>query len=405
LLGNVVEASMQQNRNQLTALKTFFFFFGGANVLIGPFLPIYLTHQGFSPAKVGLILGVATFCGVVAQPFWAYMSDRYKTVKKILLILIIACLALSAGLFFSNVFLIAILFALLFYLVWSPIGVLTDSLAIKTVSISGESYGNIRLWSSVGFAGFAILAGPLLERFGIQWLYLYFWLLLIIMVISLKPIHDHNESSKAVELRDVKELVKNREFAWFLLLIFFLSIPFGFNSMFTLYMKDLGAGEKLIGLATMISAGSEVPFFYFLTKYVGKHNELFLLSIVSLLYTFRWFITAIIVSPLILTLFQITQGVTFAAFWLISLQFVVRIVPDYLRGTGQSLLAMMCFGVVSIFGNIVGGWFFESFGGQKMYMMMGMVASVATILFFITFRFQQKQKHRIQEESGLVEKN
>ncbi len=388
----MVEARMQQNWNQLTALKTFFFFFGGANVLIGPFLPIYLVHQGFSPSKVGLILGVATFCGVVAQPFWAYMSDQYKTVKKILFILIIACLALSAGLFFSDVFLIAILFALLFYLVWSPMGVLMDSLAIKTVSTGGGSYGSIRLWSSVGFAGIAILAGPLLEWFGIQWLYIYFWLLLIIMIISLKPVHDHNESSKTAELQDVKDLLKNREFVWFLLLIFILSIPFGFNSMFTLYMKDLGAGEQLIGLATMISAGSEVPFFYLLTKYLGKNNELFLLSIVSLLYTFRWLITAFIASPAHFNVLSNYEGVTFVAFWLISLQFVVRIVPDYLRGTGQSLLAMMCFGVVSIFGNIVSGWFFESFGGQKMYMMMGMVASVSAILFFITFRFQKNKK-------------
>src|SRR3954451_24970588 len=101
-----MEAYMRRERDQIVSLKVLFFLYGGTIVLIGPFLPLYLVNQGFSPLKVGLILGVSTFFGVLGQPYWAYMSDRFKTVKKILLIVYVSSLLISVGLFFSKLFLV-----------------------------------------------------------------------------------------------------------------------------------------------------------------------------------------------------------------------------------------------------------------------------------------------------------
>lgn len=236
---------MRREWDQLLSLKVLNFLFGGTMVLIGPFLPLYLVHQGFSPLQVGLILGVATFFGVLGQPYWAYMSDRYQTVKKILLFVYFFSFLLSVGLFYSHLFYVVMIFSILFYLVWTPAQALIDSLVIKTVRKGKGSYGKIRLWSSFGFAAIALIAGPLLESIGIKMLSIFFWIMLFTMIISLKPVSDHNESSRSAEANDVKVLLQNREFLWLLILLFILCIPNGFNSMFSLHMKELGAGEKL----------------------------------------------------------------------------------------------------------------------------------------------------------------
>lgn len=383
---------MEEIKKQIFSLKLLFFVFGGTNVLIGPFLPLYFIHQGFSVLDVGFILGIAALFGVIGQPVWAYFSDRFKTIKKILLILFLSCLIISTGMFISKTLSTALIFSILFYLVWSPTGVLIDSMAVLKVNTLKTNYGNVRLWSSIGFAGIALLAGPLLEFTGINNLNLIYWSFLIIIMIIILPIQEQRESTKAVELKDIVMLFKNKEFAWFLGMLFILSIPNGLNSMFSIHMKKLGAGEQLIGFSTTILAASEVPVFYFLGKHLEKYKEIPLLSIVSILYTLRWTITALISSPLILMFLQVSQSVTFAPLWLIALKAVVRMVPDHLRSTGQTVLAITSFGVVSIFGNMAGGWVFQTFGGRFMYLMMGCITAFAAILFFITFLWQKNYK-------------
>ncbi|PLS05360.1 MFS transporter [Neobacillus cucumis] len=383
---------MKEIKKQIFSLKLLFFVFGGTNVLIGPFLPLYFIHQGFSPLDVGFILGIASLFGVIGQPIWAFLSDRFKTIKKILLILFLSCLIISTGMFISKTLPVVLIFSILFYLVWSPSGVLIDSMAVWKVNTLKTKYGHIRLWSSIGFAGIALLAGPLLEFTGINKLNLIYWSFLIIIMVTILPIQEQWESTEAVELQDIVMLFKNKEFTWFLVLLFILSIPNGLNSMFSIHMKELGAGEQLIGFATTILAASEVPVFYFLGKHIEKYKEIPLLSIVCILYTLRWTSTALITSPVILTFLQVSQSVTFAPLWLIALQAVVRMVPDHLRSTGQTVLAITSFGIVSIFGNMAGGWLFQTYGGRFMYLTMGCITAFAALLFFITFLWQKNYK-------------
>jgi PPP family 3-phenylpropionic acid transporter len=395
-----VVGTMKEKTRQIFSLKLLFFVYGGTGVLIGPFLPLYFIHQGFSALDVGFIIGISSLFGVAGQPIWAYLSDRFNTIKKILLILFLSCLILSIGVFYSKILPMVLVFSILFYLVWSPAMTLIDSLAVKKVAALKTNYGNIRLWSSIGYAGIALLAGPILEFTGIQRLNLICWLFLIIMMMTILPIQDQRESSHSVEMKDMLMLFKNKEFAWFLVMLFILSIPNGLNSMFSIHMKKLGAGEQLIGFATTILAASEVPVFYFLGRHLEKYKEIPLLGVVSILYTFRWLITAFITSPMFLMFFQVSQSVTFAPFWLIALQAVVRMVPDHMRSTGQTVLSITSFGVVSILGNMAGGWLFQTYGGKMMYVTMGCISALAALLFFVTYLWQKNYKPSIKHNQN-----
>lgn len=380
---------MKKRINQLNALKHLYFWYGATVVIVGPFLPLYFYHKGFSIIEIGIFLGVSPFVGILSQPLWAYLSDRFQSVKKILMILFLLTGTASIGVFFGESFSSVLLFTILLYFSWSPTGPLLDSLAISSIQGKSQTYGGIRLFASTGFAVFALLFGSVMRVIGIQYLYLVYWLMLMILLVSLVWIKDIVQLQKKVELRDFKALFQNRYLLWFLLLILLISIPNGFNgAMFGLHLQNLGAKEDLIGLASTVAAASEVPIFYYLTRYLHKFKEMLVLCIVAGLFTFRWAITALISSPLLLTGFQVTQSVTFAVFWMVALQTMVKIVPDYLRSTGQAILASITFGLCSIFGSVIGAFIFQHYGGKTMYLTMAFITMMASLLFYITYRSQ-----------------
>lgn len=102
------------------------FSFHATNTIIISYLPLYLKHKELDGTEIGWVLAVGPLASIFAQPFWGYMSDKFKTVKYILLICIIGLL-ISSVLFFQMNGLLAIMLAgAVFYFFTTPIGALGD---------------------------------------------------------------------------------------------------------------------------------------------------------------------------------------------------------------------------------------------------------------------------------------
>ncbi len=82
-------------------LKMLLFWFHGANTIIVSFLPLYLQYSGLDGTEIGWVMAIGPFIAIFSQPFWGYMSDKYQTVKKILLLCLIGLL-ISSAIFFAN---------------------------------------------------------------------------------------------------------------------------------------------------------------------------------------------------------------------------------------------------------------------------------------------------------------
>lgn len=96
-------------------LKGYNFLFFGLLALFIPFLPVYLAEQGLSTSEIGIIIGTGGFVTLFAQPLWGFISDKTKTIRKVMLILV--CLTAVSGYFLFNFdsFVLLIIFALLVY--------------------------------------------------------------------------------------------------------------------------------------------------------------------------------------------------------------------------------------------------------------------------------------------------
>jgi MFS transporter, PPP family, 3-phenylpropionic acid transporter len=383
---------MDTNAKDIFFLKVLtFLHFGGKGIIL-PFLPLFLLYRGFSMVEIGTIMGVAPLISIVAQPFVGFISDKYKTVKKVLILLYFGVTAASFGVFFHHSFWVVFISFLLFHFALSPATPLIDSMTVKTLGPKKHEYGKVRLWGSFGFFCISLLAGPILQWINIERLFIPFLIITAFTIIVVSFLKDRTSSTTPVNIKSVGEVLKNRIFITFLLLCLLVIIPHRVNDMMiVIHLESLGATTFWVGLAWALGALSEVPVFYYLASKIKGSNELFLLSIVALLYTIRWGLYSVISSPYILSLLQISQGVTFGLFWLIAMQMAIRSIPDHLRSTGQALLTSVCFGVGGAIGGTGGGWILEHLGSHSLYQFMAGMTLVATFLIFLFYRSTQKR--------------
>src|SRR5699024_366894 len=224
-------------KESLFSLKTLLFSFQAANTILITFLPLYLAKVlGFSGTQIGWVLAVGPLASIISQPFWGYMSDKYKTVKKMLVICTWGMIV-SSVIFFNTETLVAVLVtAFLFYFFTTPIGGLSDSLAQRRASEIGVSFGSIRTWGSIGFASSALI---------------------VVLEVNHK-VKDIKVDSDPISLKDVSKLFKNIPFITFLFFLMFITISHRTNDSFiAVYLDKLGAGESLVGTAWFVGLASE----------------------------------------------------------------------------------------------------------------------------------------------------
>ena len=75
-----MEARPSPNFLLFLCKATYFSLFLSLSCII-PFLPIYYDNLGFSASKVGILLSIRPFTGILFAPFWGAVADAYKSHK------------------------------------------------------------------------------------------------------------------------------------------------------------------------------------------------------------------------------------------------------------------------------------------------------------------------------------
>ncbi len=87
----------ESRMNQAIGLDAFNFTLAGAREGFGPFLGVYLQHQGFDPARTGFAMSLAGLAGIAATAPLGALID-HMTAKRAAVVLAVICIAAGAGL-------------------------------------------------------------------------------------------------------------------------------------------------------------------------------------------------------------------------------------------------------------------------------------------------------------------
>ncbi len=361
-------------------------YFGMLAIFI-PFLPIYFAEQGLTPGQIGFIMGTGGFVVIVAQPLWGMISDKTRTIRKVLLVLILCSSVIGYLLYDASSYFQLILFAMLLYFFLMPIDPLAESLNFTTAESLKISYGSIRTYGALGYAVVSLLTGYVMSYFGAHSLAVLFAGLGVVSFVVCWKMPDAPVSGKPVTLGSLKHFFRNKETLLFLLLVFICSVPARMNDTFLgVYIRELGGGAELLGQAWFLAAGSEIVVFALSYWWLRKGKELIIISIAAGFYFIRFFLAAWITDPHMLAYLQVLQMLTFPIFYSAAIQYLYRIVPVEWRATGQTVLALLFFGVSGIFASYIGGALYGAFGGQILYFSISVMSFSGLIFGLVLYR-------------------
>ncbi|MCM3039853.1 MFS transporter [Paenibacillus motobuensis] len=374
-------------------VKSFNFLFFALLSMFIPFLPLYFSDRGLSETQIGTIIGIGGFITLIAQPLWGMISDRLRTIRKVLLLLVICCTVTGYSLYSTDSYPLILLFVMLTYFFLMPIDPLTESLNFRVAESEGISYGSLRTYGALGYAVMSLAAGFLMTEYGSRSLGITFAALGLISLVVAFLMPDAPVSGKPLTIKSLKNFLSNKETLLFLILVFISSIPARMNDTYLgLYIKDLGGKPDLLGLAWFLAAGSEILVFSLSFWWLRKNKELALIAFAGAFYFIRFFISAWIKDPNWLAYIQLLQIFTFPIFYTAAIQYLYSIVPVEWRATGQTVLALLFFGVSGIIASFAGGALYQALGGHTMYLTISALSLIGMLFGLVLYRKYGRNK-------------
>lgn len=309
-------------------LRSFLFTIYGTSVLVVSYFPLFYTHLGFSSSQIGYLYSLGPLISILSNLFWSMISDKLGTVRKIMFILLagqlVTGLLLARAAEFSSVMLILSFFYFFYY----PVFPLADTMAIKVAERHGRNFITIRVFGSLGYSFFALTVGYALRALGSTWsLTLCIIIIIAALLITLglkdvkRPavIETTNQDKDTAEADNskngLKDILLQKEVLWFFGCVFVLALGHRMNEAFlTISLKQLGAGEEIIGWALLASALSEIPVLFILSRYGDKFKELPLLALGSLMYALRFLLMSLADHPGSMIAIQAMHSISFGVF-------------------------------------------------------------------------------------------
>lgn len=369
----------KQNLKLKLKFELMYFALYGTMACYFPFLALYFESRNLSYTQIGIAFAINSLVGIVAQPVWGYVTDKYLNKKKTLLIASIFCSVLIYGFIFAHSFqyiIISIILLLTFQSVTSPI---SDAYCYDVIEQTDAfHFGEIRLAGSFGFALVSVVLGNLIEYAGLNSSFVLYSILFIINAYLLYGLSFEDRSTiKRPKFRNLLNLIKQFKFMVFVFSVMIMNIALGANSSYIVVLiKETGGNTSIIGFVWFVIAISELPAFFFGSRIIKKYGELNIFLISVALYAIRFLMCSFEQSYTTIIAIQLMQGVTFPLYLIGVMQHLSKIVPEDIRASGITILSSLGFGLGNFIGNLSGGILLEN---QDIFFLYRLLAVICII--------------------------
>lgn len=375
-------------------LPLFYFLVLGAFAGWQSFYNLHLDGIGFSSIQIGILNAIFIITSAVVIPFWGILADKFGGYRVLLLLSSVCALVVfligETYKFHWMLMLIAIISVF-----HQPSGAVTDGITVGFVRANPRfSYGQFRLWTSVGYASISLLAGYL-ARQGTPVIFKVsaglFFLLSLFNLITLprNPVTGRS----LVTFRSFAVFFRNHRMLLFLLLIFFLGIAVAPLMQFiNLYYYDIGAEASFIGWVFFLQALPEIPAYIVGTriiKGIGAERMILLSMAVSLL---RLIFYGLIHVPEVAVVFSVLHCITVAFFLIGVVEYVQVRTPDHLQSTGQALIWAFHYGAGMGVGYLLMGYLRDATGMVRAMHVHALLALLVLVCTALLFRKRQEQE-------------
>ncbi len=369
-------------RNQLTPAfndlffaRVYYFTFMGGWGFILPFLNLFYISLGFSGTQIGLISSVSAVIGMVVSPFWVSEIKKHPQARRILQVTLVLGGFGYFAIGMQSLYILILLIVVLQALIASGIMPLSDSMAVMVASESGNGYGSVRAWASLGWIVSLLSSGWLVARFGFIAAFsgvFLMWCFGALAVFFIQPRFfsaTPQIDQPKPRLRDTLHTVfQDRTLLGFAIAVVFIGfLNSGVLQFENVFLSQLGASKQLISVAGILSAIVELPFMIYadrIEKRVGA-NRLLLIAVILIF--MQRLVVFFLPSIATIMIVRFIGGVSFSFYTISFIGLISSRTQPHERGTVLALFTVTLAGMVNIVAYPASGAFFDLFGALWLY--------------------------------------
>lgn len=339
------------------ALRAVYFFYLGANALVGTYWPWHLKEAlGWTGVQIGVLFSMRAVLMTVSQPLLTTWSDRrglpVRTMQAGLAIgLLISLLLPSATTY--------VLFAGLVWLAAPGLAAVIPLLDASVVQRFGtRHYGKSRLWGSLGYGLAALLFGRYVAKMeyaeagGLA--ILGFIGMLAAAVVCSLGIEVPKQAPRKVE--DRPKVRMTPPLATFLAVN---GLHWGgvmvFNIYFGMLVEDRSWSPALPGITLAVAIAAEVAVLRAGAHLLAARPALYWLAPAFAISALRWIATAFAPSPEVLVAIQLLHGISFGVWFVAMMDGVSRFADVDRRPTLQGWVSAAVLGGGGVLSSALGG--------------------------------------------------
>ena len=368
----------------MIAIRLLFLVAGMAVATVGPYVAVLLAARGLSAEQIGLVAATSAVAVLIASPVWGQLADVRLGRARTLQVAALGSVGLIATLFVSSGPVIAAAAIVAFAAFQAALGPLSDALAVNALGSRRRDYGRIRLLTSLGFAIVSIAVGFVYDRTGYGPLpVLWAAAAAVIVVLAgripdvgrFRPIGSAPGAPPARSIRRVRPggsvMVALRLQPRLLpllasLTLVHIAILAGFTFL-ALRLLQLGGQPSDVALSSGVAAIGEIPSMFLVARLSSRTGPRALIAGGAVAYAACLVAWGALTSTEAIIATRLVSGAAFGAITVSAVQTIGSLLPDRLQATGQTLYAMVAFGVAAIVANAIGGVVFATWGAGLLY--------------------------------------
>lgn len=356
-----------------------FLFLGG----YGNFFPVWLKDIGWSDAAIGWLEGIRYLCLLFFPLAWGRLTDRVgNAVVTLRIVALGGAIAFVPVLWLTDLGSLMVVMAAFFAF---RVGMVpsTDAVALSHVAASGEFYGQLRVWGSVGFIAGGFLVAwviDLTDRSMIPAVMLATLVATWLLTLRMGPEPRTDVDPKGA-LRAVVALLTNPRLRAFYAITFATRLAGqGLFAFLPLHLESLGVSDGVLPLYWSVGVVSEIVLIRYAPTLFGRWSPRTVLGLCLATAVVQYGLFASVTSAWMFLPVMLLHGLTFGIWYLTSILYLGAEVPEARRATAQALFQMTGFGLGGVISSVAAGYLYGAGAGPLLF-------RVATIVAVLAFAF------------------
>ena len=364
-------------------LKVFYFIRYFGDSLFYSFFQLFLYSKGFPESRIGLILAITPITSILVNPFWNYISKDANVIRKLIRIITIieGLLIITIGQL-SMFELVAVLTCLI-AIIGSPFYSLFDGFTATFTETYHMEYSKMRRIGALAYIFGCSLGGVLLNYIGYAWVFMISGFLFILCSIFISLIKPLPLEEKVKEKRNYRAILTNKEFYFYLAfyVLTFSIASLGDNFFGVFLTKERGITDSMYGQIVAAWVIVEFVTMLILARVGKKAKDLYLYGLIGLVYAIRLFVVGFNLPTMVIIGFAVLRGISMGTLLHIHLKHLVKIIKLENLTAGIFIIAIVSSIILAV-GNTVCGYFIEYYGYSSVFMVLGCIVLIATLIYF-----------------------